>query len=219
MKNQKQEQKRLQNENATDWIGTKKYGMNRPEIKFNNLNLSSANQQITDNAFYDSLMIQLVSQDNEVSTYDFMFHFFEDQYVKKNGNDDVDYTQTRSLYLIVDDSEGQRQYYMGSEIQIEDDDSVFEQIEIHPTVQEQATFELAKLKITNPEQFIRKYSRCRVGNLQEIKDKLGFVMDEVDDQDLYKSTWISPDHKVIAIGCIPNVHKDDSKIQFVQAGA
>lgn len=192
----------------------------RPEIRLNALDTTKVDKANIIDGFCDCVSIPLVAAENEKLLYEFMFGCLMDQYVNSNGKDDTIKNQMINLDLIVDDNSGKRKYYVGSEIQIQDEEPVYESVEIYPTIEEQATVELALLKITNPEQFLLKYSRCRIANLDEVKDKLGFVMDEIDTaQDLYKSTWISPDYKVIAIGCIPNVHNENSKVQFIKVGA
>lgn len=194
----------------------------RPEITLGDLDVSNVDKACVANDFCDCVSIPMFP-DVRNTAYKETHDYLVNSYVAKDGRDDTT-DQPVSLDLIVDDNSGERKYYIGSEIQREDwdgDEPVYESAEIHPTDEEQAAVELALLKITDTEQFLLKYSRCRVANLDEVKDKLGFVMDEIDKaHDLYKSTWISPDYKVIAIGCIPNVHKqNESKVQFVKVGA
>ena len=190
----------------------------RPEITLNNLDTKQVDKSNIVDGFCNSVSILLIPTGKEKSAFEQIFCSLISKYVEQNGRDDTVQNQSINLDLIVDDSRGERKYYIGALIEIQEDDPVYMSEEIFPTIQEQATIELALLKVTNSEQFWLKYSRSRVGNLQEIKNRLGLVMDEIDEHDLYKSVWISPDYKTIAIGCIPNVHKDDSKIQFVKVG-
>lgn len=186
--------------------------MDYPTINFESLDVTNVDKSCIVDGFCNNVSISIKSADNK------MFCSLVSKYVKQNGRDDTVENQTDKLDLIVDDSRGERKYYIGALIEIQEDDPVYESVEIYPTIQEQATIELVLLKVTNPEQFWLKYSRSRVGNLQGIKNKLGLVIDEIDEHDLYKSTWISPDYKICTLGCIPNAHNKDSKIQLLTFG-
>lgn len=191
----------------------------RPEITLSTLDTIKVDKSNIVDDFCNSVSIPLKIDEAKKSVYEQVFCNLISKYVEQNGRDDTLQNQPINLDLIVDDNSGERKYYIGALIEIQEDDSIYESIEIYPIIQEQAAIELALLKVTDPEEYLRKYTRVQVAQLPQIKDKLGFVMDEIDTaQDLYKSAWISPDYKTIAIGCIPNVHKDDSKIQFVKVG-
>ena len=190
-----------------------------PLICLKNLDTSMIDTGCLVEGFCDCISIPMISQQDEAVVYDQIFDALVLKYIKQNGKDDTLPIQSKILNLIVDDNDGERKYYISSMIDIQDDESVCEQLAISLTIQEEAIVELALLKNTDHEQFVRKYSRCRVSNIDGIKNRLGFVMDEIDEQDLYKSIWISPDYKTIAICCIPNVHDESSKPQLIERGA
>ena len=194
---------------ALNFTEDKQNGMCHSEIMLDMLDTSKVDKSCIVDGFCNNVSMFIKFADNK------MFFNLVSKYVKQNGRDDTIENQSSQLDLIIDDNSGERKYYIGSLIKIQDDDSVYESIEIYPTIQEQATIELALLKVTNPEQFWLKYSRSRVGNLQEIKNRLGLVIDEIDEHDLYKSAWISPDYKICTLGCIPNTHDESSKIQIL----
>jgi hypothetical protein len=83
---------------------------------------------------------------------------------------------------------------------------------------EQARVNLALLKFTNLQEYLRQYTRQQFANMPQIKNRLGFVMDEIDEQKLYKSIWLSPDYKTCVIGSVPQVDKPESKMQLLKVG-
>ena len=180
-----------------------------PTISFESLDVTNVDKSCIVDGFCNDISIPIKSIDNR------MFCSLVSKYVKQNGRNDTIPKQSGKLDLIVDDSRGERKYYIGALIEIQEDDPIYESVEINPTTQEQAIIELKLLKVTKPEQFWLRYSRSRIGNLQEIKNRFGLMIDEIDEQDLYKSAWISPDHKICALGCIPNAHDENSKIQML----
>lgn len=191
----------------------------RPEITLSALDTTKVDKSNIIDGYCNGVSIPLIPTGAKKSVYEQVFCNLISKYVEQNGRDNTLQNQPINLDLIVDDNSGVRKYYIGALIEIQEDDPVYMSEEIFPTIQEKAAVELVLLKVTDPEEYLRKYTRVQVAQLHQIKDKLGFVMDEIDTaQDLYKSAWISPDYKTIAIGCIPNVHKDDSKIQFVKVG-
>ncbi|MCH4239844.1 MAG: hypothetical protein LKF71_06220 [Oscillospiraceae bacterium] len=124
-----------------------------PEITFGNLDISKVDKSSIVNDFCDCLEIPLVPASNETLAYEFMFCHLVDK-IASNFNDILE--QPHNLYLLVDDDDGERKYYIGADIQLEDCGEKSTEVsieEVSLTDEEQAVVELALLKITNPEQF------------------------------------------------------------------
>jgi hypothetical protein len=208
----------MENE-QTEYLGTEKNGCYRPEIRLDNLDVSQVDKScISSDGFCDFVRIPMIASDNEKFSFEFMFCYLVDQVSVGN---DVD-SQSENLSLIIDDNLGERQYYMGADVQIDDWDGIRTEIltkKIHPNIQEQATIELALLKITNPEQFLLRYTRMQVAQRPEIMNRFGFYNDCIDSQGSYRSTWITEDHKICVLGYIENVKDENSEVQFLKIGA
>ena len=124
-----------------------------PTISFESLDVTNVDKSCIVDGFCNDISIPIKSIDNR------MFCSLVSKYIKQNGRNDAVKNQIGKLDLIVDDNRGERKYYIGALIEIQEDDPIYMSIEIHPTIQEQATIELALLKVTNPEQFWLRYSR------------------------------------------------------------
>lgn len=206
---------------ALNFVENRQDDMCRPTIMLNMLDVSKVDKSKINNRFYDFLEIPLVTpqRDDEKFIQEQTFCFLADQ-VADNFNDV--YPQSQDLYLIVDDNDGERKYYIGADVQIEDWDGVSTEPsikEISLTVKEEATVELALLKVINPEQFLLKYTRCQLAQRPEIENRFGFYNDCIDKQGTYRSTWISNDCKTGILGNIENVKDENSKIHFQPIGA
>jgi len=221
MKNfQEQEQQTLQDE----YIGTDKNGTYRPDITLENLDVSRVDKtKIIDN-FCNCVKIPIIITEEECIISEFMFCYLVDR-VASGFNDVKD--QPINLFLIVDDNSGERRYYIGADVQLEDWDGTRTETsieEIHPVIEEQAAIELALLKITNPEQFLLRYTRCQVAQRPEIMNKYGFFGDCILNDGSYRSEWMREE----CIGnkkqytylnvYISNVRNEHSKIQFLPIG-
>ena len=204
---------------STEYLGTELYGVDRFEIRLANLDTSKVDKSsIGKDGFCDCLSIPLIPEVNEKLAFEQIFCCLVDKVA--HNFEDV-YPQPVNLNLVIDDSEGDRQYYIEADVQLKSWDGVSTEVsteEIHLTEKEQATIELALLKITNPEQFILKYTRCQVAQAITIKNKFGLYYDGINDKGSYRSTWLSEDHKLCIIGYIENIKDKNSKIQFLQVG-
>lgn len=216
----KQEQQELQNE----YLGTEKNGVYRPDIVLENLDTSKIDKSKISNGFCDCVMIPMITTKDESLVYEQVFCYLVDK-VASNFNDVEN--QPHGLFLVIDDNDVERKYYIGANVQIEDWGGISTEQsieEIHPVIQEQAIVELALLKATNPEQFLLKYTRYQVAQRPEILNRFGFFGDCILNDGSYRSEWI---HEECVDGkkwytylnvCVENVKNENSQIQFLPVG-
>jgi hypothetical protein len=210
----------VKEQQTLDFVGTEQNGVYRPTFSLANLNVSKVDKSnIEDDGYCDFLRIPLISKADEVLSYQQMFCYLVDKVVC--GFNDV-FPQPEDLFLVVDDSDGERQYYIGADVQVKNWDGVNTETsieKIHPSDDEKAIVELALLKITDPEEYLRRYTRYQIAQLPQIVNaKLGFVIDNIRNDDLYASVWLSQDHKTCVLACVENVHEPNSKIQLLKVG-
>lgn len=200
------------------YLGENQINECRPTIVFENLNLSQIDKSaIAKDGFCDCIKIPMIQAENNSLLYKQTFCYLIDK-VANNFNDI--FPQLQKLFLIVDDNDGKRKYYIGADIQLEswDEARIEQSIEkINPTIQEQAAIELVLLKITNPEQFLLKYTRYQVAQRPEIMNRFGLFHDSIDNN-AYYSFWATENYKNGVIAYIPNVQDKNSKIEFQSIG-
>lgn len=189
-----------------------------PTITFASLDIANADKSCIIGEYCNNMSIPLIPKGNEKLLFEQIYCELVDQVV--NDFNDV-YPQPETLFLIVDDNDGERKYYIGADVQLDDWDGVRTEKsikQIHPTIKEQAVVELALLKITKPEQFLLKYTRFQIAQRPEIVNKFGFYNDCIDNHGSYRSTWVTDDFKSGILCYIENVEDDNSKIQFQLIG-
>lgn len=196
--------------------------VHRPIIYLNNLDLSKyrAEDFLNGRYFYRGISIPLKFNVSEQKDWKPIWDQFVSNYVMNNGMDDVVPCQPIhfEIYLEDDIKTGKRSYTLAVFIQTKFDDEpdcITKDIELQP--QEKEAINMAFLKLVDPNKYFLQYTRCQVANSNEVAG-LGFVMDEIDDNDMYKSVWLSQDRKTCVIGCIPNVHQSNSKLQILRVG-
>lgn len=197
------------------------FEMDRPEIVLEELDLKNVNDVEIEGDECLYIQIPLKRTVSNSKKYDYVLKRFCNKYVQDNGNDDITEKPT-SLNLVIDNSDNDKSYFMNTFIKINywgGKDKVCMSKQIKPSSIEQARVDLTLLKFTNPQEYLRQYTRQQFANRPEIKNRLGFVMDEIDEQQLYKSVWISPDYKECLIGCVPQVDNSKSKMQMIKVGA
>lgn len=207
--------------NALNFAENKRNGTLRPIIMLDMFDVSKVDKSKIINGFCDCLKIPFIIPQcgDEKFIQEQIFCYLVDQ-VADNFNDV--YPQSQGLYLIVDDNEGERKYYIGADVQIENWDGVDVELsvkEISLTIEEEAAVELLFLKVINPEQFILKHTRLQIAQSPEIKNRFRFYNDCIDKQGAYRSTWVTNDFKTGVLGYIENVKDENSKIQFKLIGA
>ncbi len=206
------------NEQKTEYIGDKTNGAYRPNITLNILNTGKVDKSnIFEDGFCDNVSIPLIPTEDEKVSFEFTFCYLTD----KCSGQDV-YPQPVNLSLIIDDNSGERQYYLSADIIVEDWNGTTTECcieRINPTIQEQAIIELALLKITNPEQFLLKYTRLQVAQNPKIMNRFGFYNDCIDKNGNYRSTWVTEDKQLCILGYVENVKNENSKVQLLQIGA
>ncbi|MCI1966570.1 MAG: hypothetical protein LKJ17_10640 [Oscillospiraceae bacterium] len=194
----------------------------RPEITLSALDTTKVDKSNIIDDFCNSVSIPLKIAGEEKSAFEQVFNDLVFKYVERNGRDDTTNSQSINLDLVVDDNSGKRRYYIGAEIQREDwdgNDPIYVSEKVNLTDKEQAAVELALLKITNPEEYLRKYSRFQIAQLpQIINAKMGFVIDGIRNDDLYASVWLSQDQKTCMLACVERCHNPESKIQLLKIG-
>ena len=194
----------------------KSFEMNRPEIVLEELDLENVNDVETEGDECLYIQIPLKRTVSNSKKYDCVLKRFCNKYVQDNGNDDIAEKPT-SLNLVVDNSDNDKSYFINTFIKINywgGNDEVCMSKQIRPSSIEQARVDLTLLKFTNPQEYIRQYTRQQFANRPEIKNRLGFVIDEIDEQRLYKSVWISSDYNLCLIGCVPEVDNPESQMQI-----
>lgn len=202
-------------------FGSKDY-VHRPEITLENLDVSKVdkNEIPADGKFYDGICIPLKFSDYDRVGWEFVWGWFNDQYVLDNGEDDTVEGQPIDLQLYIKDCEStnRRHYNLTAFIKLEDyDGGTYETKKINLSEQEENVVNFALLKLKNPEKYFLEYTRSQVANSQTVSG-FGFVMDQIDEHDMYKSVWLSCDQKTCVIGCIQNVHQRDAKLQILKVG-
>ena len=171
-------QTNVKTQGSTEYLGNALHGVYRSEITLESLDISKVDKSsIGKDDFCDCVRIPLIPAVNEKLAFEQIFCYLVD----KCGEKDI-YPQSINLFLCIDDSGGERQYYISADVQLKDWDGISTEVlmeEIHLTEKEQVAIELALLKITNPEEYLRKYTRVQVAQRPEIANsKMGFVMDE-----------------------------------------
>ena len=192
----------------------------RPEITLESLDLENAEDVNLEDECCCYIRIPLKCTDINSKKYDYVLKGFLDKYLFDNGEDNILGISSK-LELVINNIEDEPTYFLQSFIKIDNfgeqiEECVSEQIKL--TDIEQARVNLALLKFTNPQEYLRQYTRQQFANLPEIKNKLGFVMDEIDEQNLYKSVWITPNYEIGLIGYVLNVDNPKSKIHFKSIG-
>lgn len=198
----------------------KAFELGRPEIFLEDFDLDKVVDVDVEGDKCLYIQIPLRRTISNSKKYNLALQYFCNQYVQDNDNDISEYPI--SLNLVVDSTDGKTSYFMNTFIKISywgGNDEVCLSEQILLTNVEQARVNLILLKFTNPQEYLRQYTRQQFANRPEIKNKLGFVMDEIDEQRLYKSVWVTPDYKICLIGCVPKVDNPDSKIQIIKIGA
>jgi hypothetical protein len=194
----------------------------RPEITLKIMELNKVEDIEFDEDYCLYAIIPLKRTSDNAAMYDSAFRYFLKQYVN-DGHDVEDIIdQEPNLFLIIDDNDGEQVHFLQSFIKINDFGRLTEEClgkEIQLTDIEKARIDFALLKFSNPQEYLRQYTRQQFANRQEIKNRFGFVMDEIDEQRLYKSVWITPDYKICLIGCVPEVDNPKSKMQLLKIGA
>ncbi|CAB1251686.1 protein of unknown function [Ruminococcaceae bacterium BL-6] len=202
-------------------LGLSEDEVHRPEIMLENLDVSGFTKQdfLDDTFFYDGICIPLVQLSNPEwkSVWFWMVNKFEMKsgYIVKE-NQPVDLC----LYIEDDPTTEERSYTLSAFLKIDDYGEVITECEtekIIPVKGEIEAINLALLKVSNYEEYFLKYTRYQVA-ANKLISGFGFVMDEIDSSDMYKSIWLSCDQKVCIIGCISNVHNATSKLQVLKVG-
>lgn len=197
------------------------FEMDRPEIVLEEMDLENVNDVETEGDECLYIQIPLKRTITNSKKYDCILERFYNKYAQDSGEDDV-VGQPASLNLVIDSSENVKSYFINTFIKIHywgGDDEVCMTEQIQLSDMEQARIDLALLKFTNPKEYFRQYSRQQFANMPQIKNRFGFVMDEIDEQRIYKSVWIAPDYKMCLIGCVPEVDNPASKMQMIKIGA
>jgi len=212
-------------QNDLTFVGTRPNGVYRPEITLKNLDISKSDKsKIYNDGFCDSLQIPFKIEFQQMESYQQMFCYLVDKVAK--GFNDVA-LQPVNLFLMIDDNFDERQYYMGANVQIEEQhetrtETSFQEISL--SEDEQAIVDLAVLKISNEKEFLLKYTRYQVGQRPEIVNRFGFFGDCILNDGSYRSTWIheedvgeKKEYTYLNI-CIPDVKNQSSKIEILPLG-
>jgi len=194
----------------------------RPEIALEAMELDKVDNTEFDGDYCLFASIPLKRTSSNAAMYDTAFECFLNQYINENDIEDVVVNQEPNLFLTIDGSDGEQISYLQSFIKIDywggkDEVCMTEEIQLSPM--EQARVNLSLLKFSNPEEYLRQYTRQQVANLPQItKNKMGFVMDEIDENDLYKSVWLAQGQQMSMLACVEKVHDNSSKIQLLKIG-
>lgn len=193
------------------------FEVNRPEIVLEDFDLDKVVD--VDVEGDDCLYIQIPVKCtiSNLKLYDITLQYFYNQYVNKNGNDDITEYPT-TLNFVVDNYDGDKSYFINTFVKIGylgNNEEVCMSKQIQLSDIEKLRVDLILLKFTNPKEYLRQYTRQQFANMPQIKNKLGFVTDEIDEQQLYLSVWMTPDFKECLIGCIPKADNPKSKMQIM----
>lgn len=193
----------------------------RLHITLSVLDTTKVDKSCIVDGFCNGVSIPLKIAGEEKSAFEQVFNDLVFKYVERNGRDDTIFPKNINLDLIVDDNSGERKYYIGTEIQRGDwdgNESIYMSEEIDLTDDEKAAIELALLKVTNPEEYLRKYTRYQVAQRPEVMNKFGFYADGIMNDGSYRSTWVTEDQKTCMLAYVPNVKNGKSKIQLLKIG-
>lgn len=188
----------------------------RPEITLEAMQLENVNDLELNRDTCSYISIPLKRTFENSIQYDTMLKNFYNKYVIECDEEDIPKLPTK-LNFVIDNLN----YYLNTFIKIHTwygDDEVCMTKRIQLSDVEQARVNLALLKFTDYQEYLRQYTRQQIANLPEIKDGFGFVMDEIDERKLYKSVWITPDYKTCILGCVTMVDNPESKIQIIKMG-
>lgn len=188
----------------------------RPEITLEAMQLENVNDLELNRDTCSYISIPLKRTFENSIQYDIMLKNFYNKYVIECDEEDIPELPTK-LNFVIDD----QNYYLSTFVKIHTwygDDEVCMTKCIQLSEVEQARANLVFLKFKNPDEYLRQYTRQQIANLPEIKNRFGFVMDEIDEKKLYKSVWITPDYKTCILGCVTMVNNPESKIQIIRMG-
>lgn len=217
---------KVKTQEVGEWVGREDTGCYRPEITLDSLDVTKSNKEIYD-GFCNGLSFPMKTNIPNDMEWQMMFAYLADKAGLSPETDDEGTFTNVQLQLDIDDNSGERKYYIGAFIpdtaawDYDKDNKCEEYVieEIHPNDKEQAIIELALLKITDPKQFLLKYTRYQIAQLPQIMNaELGFVIDGIRNDDLYASVWLAKDQKTCMLACIQNVHDKPSRVQLLKVG-
>lgn len=98
----------------------------RPEIRLENLDVEKLDkgELTTDGKFYDGICIPLKFSDYDRLAWEFVWCWFNDQYVNEGGEDDTVEDQPINLQLYIEDNQNtdEREYTLSAFIKVDDYD-------------------------------------------------------------------------------------------------